>query len=182
MQSELKRDYDNQIRELNNLNKKVMENHNKVSQFHDSSIKSVIDEKHAVLAGAHTPRWPRWPGVVVRACASRSRSRARARAASCVGRTTSWQREWREPPAHVLRVLPGLHLRSVLRLVAEEWEGAAEGLPHALGGLVRPPRQADRPRLYTTSSAVMRKTSVHLRLARLRRLRHLRPPVHLRLA
>ena len=31
MQSELKRDYDNQIRELNNLNKKVMDNHNKVS-------------------------------------------------------------------------------------------------------------------------------------------------------
>jgi hypothetical protein len=25
-----------------------MDNHNKVSQFHDSSIKSVIDEKHAV--------------------------------------------------------------------------------------------------------------------------------------
>lgn len=48
MQSELKRDYDNQIRELNNLNKKVMDNHNKVSQFHDSSIKAVIDEKHQV--------------------------------------------------------------------------------------------------------------------------------------
>jgi hypothetical protein len=31
MQSELKRDYESQIRELNNLNKKVMENHNKVS-------------------------------------------------------------------------------------------------------------------------------------------------------
>jgi len=25
-----------------------MDNHNKVSQFHDSSIKSVIDEKHQV--------------------------------------------------------------------------------------------------------------------------------------
>ena len=48
MQSELKRDYESQIRELNNLNKKVMDNHNKVSQFHDSSLKSVIDEKHAV--------------------------------------------------------------------------------------------------------------------------------------
>ena len=44
----MKRDYDNQIRELNNLNKKVMDNHNKVSQFHDSSIKAVIDEKHQV--------------------------------------------------------------------------------------------------------------------------------------
>lgn len=48
MQSELKKDYETQIRELNNLNKKVMDNHNKVSQFHDSSIKSVIDEKHQV--------------------------------------------------------------------------------------------------------------------------------------
>ena len=48
MQNDMKRDYDNQLNELNKLNQKVMANHNKVSQYHDDTIKTVIDEKHEV--------------------------------------------------------------------------------------------------------------------------------------